>query len=93
MAGLRRLLTGTRDTLRVGDYDAHGVAGLTLHEAREKAGELVRLAGGGNDVRVFLLEREEAKAAAAEDALAARRNASRGSLAAMYRVYVSTLQG
>jgi integrase len=84
---------GTRDTLRVGDYDAHGVAGLTLHEAREKAGELVRLAGAGNDVRVFLLEREEAKAAAAEDALAARRNASRGSLAAMYRVYVSTLQG
>ena len=84
---------GTRDTLRVGDYDPQGVAGLTLHEAREKAGELVRLAGGGNDVRVLLLEREEARAAAAEAALAARRNASRGSLAAMYRVYVSTLQG
>ena len=84
---------GTRDTLRVGDYDPHGVAGLTLHQAREKAGELVRLAGGGNDVRVLLLEREEARAVAAEAAFAARRNVSRGSLAAMYSVYVSTLQG
>jgi integrase len=84
---------GTRDTLRVGDYDPHGVVGLTLHEAREKAGELVRVAGAGNNVRVFLQEREEAKAAAVEAALAAKRNASRGSLAAMYRVYVSTLQG
>jgi integrase len=84
---------GTRDTLKVGDYDPQGVAGLTLHDAREKAGELVRLAGSGNDVRVLLMEREEARAAAAEVALAARRNASRGSLAAMYRVYVSTLEG
>ena len=84
---------GTRDILKVGDYDPHGVVGLTLHEAREKAGELVRLAGAGNNVRVFLQEREEAKAAAAEAALAAKRNASRGSLAAMYRVYVGTLQG
>lgn len=84
---------GTRDTLRVGDYDPQGVAGLTLHQARERAGELVRLAVGGNDVRVLLLEREEARAAAAEASLAARRNASRGSLAAMYRVYVSTLHG
>jgi integrase len=84
---------GTRDTMRVCDYDPQGVAGLTLHQAREKAGELVRLAVGGNDVRVLLLEREEARAAAAEASLAARRNASRGSLAAMYRVYASTLQG
>lgn len=84
---------GTRDTLRVGDYDPQGVAGLTLHQAREMAGELVRLAGTGNNLRVVLLEREEAKEAAAEAALAARRNATRGSLAAMYRVYANTLQG
>ena len=44
-------------------------------------------------MRVFLQEREEAKAAAAEAALAARRNATHRSLAAMFRVYVSTLQG
>lgn len=87
------LADGTRDTMRVGEYDPQGVVGLTLHQAREKAGELVRLAAGGNDVRVMLLEREEARAAAAETALAARRNASRGSLAAMYRVYASTLEG
>lgn len=84
---------GTRDILRVADYDPHGTAGMTLHEAREKAGELVRLAGAGNNVRVFLQERDAAKAAAAEAALAATRNASRGSLAAMFRVYVGTLQG
>ena len=84
---------GTRDTLRVGDYDPHGVAGLTLHDAREKSGEMVRLAGAGNNVRGLLQEREEAKAAAVEAATAAKRDASRSSLAAMYRVYVSTLQG
>lgn len=84
---------GTRDILRVADYDPHGTAGMTLHEAREKAGELVRLAGAGNNVRVFLQERDAAKAAAAEAALAATRNASRGSLAAMFRVYVGSLQG
>jgi integrase len=84
---------GTRDTLRIGDYDPQGVAGLTLHQAREMAGELVRLAGTGNNVRVVLLEREEAKEVAAEAALAARRNGTRGSLAEMYRVYANTLQG
>ena len=26
---------GTRDILRVADYDPHGTAGMTLHEARE----------------------------------------------------------
>ena len=66
---------------------------MNLHEARYKAGELVRLAGASNNVRVSLLKREEAKAAAAEAALAASRNATRGSLAAMFCVDVSTLQG
>lgn len=84
---------GTRDILKVADYDARGVAGMTLHEAREKAGELARLAGAGNNVRALLNDRDEAKAVAAEAALAAKRNASRGSLAAMFRVYVGTLQG
>ena len=84
---------GTRDILRVCDYDPQGAAGLTLQQAREKAGELDRLAVSGNDIRVLLLEREEARAAAAEASLAARHNASRGSLTAMYRVYANTLQG
>ena len=55
---------GTRDILKVADYDRRGVAGMTLHEAREKAGEMARLAGAGNNVRVVLNERDEAKAAA-----------------------------
>lgn len=84
---------GTRDTLRVGDYDPRGVAGLTLHEAREKAGELVRLASSGDNVRHVLQERERAKATAAEAATEAKRDESRGSLAAMYGVYVDTLRG
>jgi integrase len=84
---------GTRDTLRVGDYDPRGVAGLTLHEAREKAGELVRLASAGNNVRDLLQQREEAKATAVEAVTVAKRDESRGSLAAMYGAYVSTLRG
>ena len=66
---------------------------MNLHEARYETGNLMLLAVAGNNVRVFLLKREEAKAAAAEAALAARRNPTRGSLAAMFRVDVSTLQG
>lgn len=84
---------GARDILKVGDYDSRGVAGLTLHEAREKAGELARLASAGNDVRVVLSEREEEKVAAADVAVLAKTKAERGSLAAMFRVYVGTLQG
>ena len=38
----------TRDILRGADYDPHSQTGMTLHEAREKAGELVRLADAGN---------------------------------------------
>ena len=84
---------GTRDILKVADYDGRGVSGLTLHEARERAGELARLAGAGNDVRVLLGEREEAKVAAADAAVLAKGRAERGSLAALLRVYVGTLQG
>ena len=70
----------------IGSEAACAVLGLvpTLHEACEKAGQLVRLAGAGKDVRVFLDERDEAKAAAAEAAPAAKRNASRGSQSIMF---------
>src|SRR5665213_2641768 len=48
---------GTRDVLKVGDYDPRGVSGMTLHEAREKAGALARLAGAGTNLRAMLSER------------------------------------
>lgn len=86
-------VNGTRDVLKVADYDPRGVTGLTLHEAREKAGELARLAGAGNNVRIMLTQREEAKVAAADAAEVAKARAERGSLAALFKVYVGTLQG
>ena len=43
-----RMYRHTRDILRGADYDPHSQTGMTLHEAREKAGELVRLADAGN---------------------------------------------
>ena len=33
---------GTREIVKVADYDPRGVRGMTLHEAREKAGALLR---------------------------------------------------
>jgi integrase len=84
---------GTRDILKVADYDSRGVTGLTLHEAREKAGELARLAGAGDDVRLVLTQREEAKAAATVAAAEAKTRAERGNLATLFKVYVATLKG
>ena len=84
---------GKRDILKVADYDPRGVAGMTLHEAREKAGELARLASGGNNLRAHFTERDQAKAAAEEALAVATRKAERGSLEALFRVYVSTLEG
>ena len=84
---------GTRDILKVADYDPRGVTGMTLHEARERAGELARMAGVGKNLRATLDEQNEAKVAAADAAAAAKRKAERGSLAALFRVYVGTLQG
>ena len=84
---------GTRDVLKVADYDPRGVAGMTLHEARQKAGELARLAAGGNNLRALFSEKEQAKVAAEEAVVVARREAERGSLDALLRVYVTTLDG
>lgn len=84
---------GTRDILKVADYDPRGVTGMTLHEARERAGELARMAGVGKNLRATLDEQNEAKVAAAEAVAAAKRKAERGSLAALFRAYVGTLRG
>lgn len=84
---------GTRDILKVADYDPRGVVGMTLHEAREKAGELARLAAGGNNLRALFTEKDQAKAAAEQAVVVAKRKAERGSLQELFRVYVSTLDG
>jgi integrase len=84
---------GTRDILKVADYDPRGVTGMTLHEARARAGELARMACVGKNLRATLDEQNEAKVAAAEGVAAAKRKAELGSLAALFRVYVGTLRG
>jgi integrase len=84
---------GTRDILKVADYDPRGVAGLTLHEAREKAGEMARLADASGNLRAALDARNVARVAATEAAEAEKLKAELGSLAALFRVYVSTLKG
>lgn len=84
---------GSRDVLKVADYDPHGVTGLTLHEARGKAGELARMASDGSDVRLVIADREAAKVAAAYAVAVAKTRAERGSLAALFKVYVATLHG
>ncbi len=84
---------GTRDILKLADYDPRGVAGTTLQEAREKAGELARQAAGGNNLRMMFAEREQSKAAAVQADIVARRKAEQGSLQALFRAYVTTLDG
>lgn len=84
---------GTRDIIKVADYDPRGVAGMTLHEARERSGEMARLADASGDLRAALYAKSVARAAAAEAAEAERRRAEQGSLAALFGVYVATLKG
>jgi hypothetical protein len=84
---------GTRDILKVADYDPRGVAGMTLHEARQKAGEMARLAGASGNLRAALDAKSAAQVAAAAATEAEKRRAEQGSLAALFRIYASTLQG
>jgi integrase len=84
---------GTRDILKVADYDPRGVVGMRLHEARERAGGMARLADASGDLRAALDARNVAAVAAAQAAEAEQRKAEQGSLAALFRAYASTLNG
>jgi integrase len=80
---------GTRDTLRVGTYDADGRNGLTLTELRRRAGEWARLLQGGvRDLREHFAAQEQAERTARE---IAERQAARGTLQALLDAYVATL--
>lgn len=87
------LADGARDIVKVADYGPRGVAGMTLNAAREKAGELARLAAGGKNLRVLFAEKERANAAAEQATAVAQRMAERGSLQALFQGYVTTLDG
>jgi len=89
---------GTRDVLRIASYDPKAQDGLTLDEARRKAGEWARLyqTGVANLRQHFEEEAEAATAAkiAQEQAKqAAHRKAKRGSLRALMDAYTDTLAG
>jgi integrase len=90
--------SGERDSLSLGNYDPRGVDGLTLDEARRKAGELARLYQSGvRDLRAHLERADAAERQKHEAELAAKsaaaRKAKRGSLAALVAAYVATLKG
>jgi len=84
---------GTREIVKVADYDPRGVRGMTLQEAREKAGEFARLCIGGTDLRERFTAEAAAQAVAAEALLVAQRKAAGGTFAALFGVYVGTLRG
>lgn len=90
--------TGKRDILRIAGYDPKGRDGLTLDEARQKAGGWARLYQSGiRDLRAHFAQ--EAAAAAEREQVkqesksAAERKAKRGSLSALIDAYVKTLEG
>jgi len=95
---------GTRDTLPLGSVDWRGKDGLTLDEARAKAGELSKLYQSGvKDVRAHLEAQEAAQQAAEAQRLAseaaaldARRAATeakqRFTLSAMLSEYIGFLE-
>ena len=59
---------GKRDTLALGKYDEHGRSGMTLTEARNRAGELSRLYQSGYpDIRAHLQDQQAAKEKARQD--------------------------
>lgn len=87
---------GKRDTFPLGTYDPDGKAGLTLSEARSRAGELKRrYQSGDRDLRA-VLDAEQAEARQArEAALAEDREASvrrEATLSALLDAYVSQLR-
>jgi len=85
---------GCRDILKIAeDYDPRGVSGLTLQEAREKAGELAKTAAGGQDLRSLFAQQERERVDAESASVAEQRKAASGSLEELFRVYVTTLQG
>ena len=89
---------GERDTLPIGAYDPKGLDGLTLEEARRKAGEWARLYQSGvRDLREHFAEQAAAVVAAKAEQMhataTATRKAKRGSLSALIDAYVGTLKG
>lgn len=89
---------GSRDALALGAYDASGIRGIDLSEARRRAGAWAKLhQSGAADLREHFAEIARAEQARAEAERAAeelrRLQAERGSLSALLATYVETLKG
>lgn len=89
--------SGKRDSLTLGSYDAKGVDGLTLKDARAKAGELSKLyQDGKRDLREHLDHEEAEESARIKEAARARaeaeRQATAGSLGKLLDGYIAHLE-
>lgn len=92
---------GRRDALALGAYDAAGLRGLDLTEARARVGAHLRtIRDGALDLRAHLeaaererAERQRAQAEAAAAAAAEQAKAERGTLQALIAAYAATLKG
>ena len=88
---------GKQDRLRVGAYDPRGVDGLTLRQARDKAGEWSKLyQDGRRDLRAFVEhQRAEERGtieAAKREREQAERQAKSGTVRALFLGYIEHLE-
>lgn len=87
----------SKKAVPLGSYDEHGAKGLTLRQAREKAGEISKLYQSGITDLHGHLERERqaaerARQAAEEAARRAQEEAGRGTLRQLLDAYVAHLE-
>ncbi len=84
---------GQRDYLPVGSFDRDGRAGLTLEEARERAGELSRrYVAGDRDLRESLEEEARLRQAAEDQRRREEEEKQRATFGAMLNAYIEQLK-
>lgn len=84
---------GVRRDVAIGRFDTSGAAGMTLDEARKRAGELAQLhAGGVKDIAAYLHD-EEMKAAREREARLAEERTQSATLGRLLDTYVAHLEG
>ena len=89
--------SGKQDSIALGTYDGEGRAGLTLHDARTRGGELSKLyQAGKRDLRAYLGHQSAEERASIEEAAKARIEAERqtaaGSLQKLMDAYIEHLK-
>lgn len=84
---------GKRDALPIGQYDRYGAHGITLADARAKAGELSRrYMAGQRDLRIVLDSESRLARLAEEEAQRKHEQLHAATLGALIEAYVSQLE-